>query len=781
MKSYLKFLSRNKLYTAIEAVGLAVSLAFAILIGTYVWQQYGIAYENPDYDRIYIVSDENMFGVGYLDKESIDASIPEVEVSARYGIEVNSTVTVNNETYTLDAAYLDKEFFDIFPYYNIIDGVKTDLDDPSNVFISRRFANTLPISEEDIIGLKIHNNAKQKVYTVAGILEDFDKTLFTYSDVFYNVEETGLEQYGFDTIGSVATFIKVAEGTDRNDLFEKIKPVFLRNYQDWVKPVMRSLDEVYFCPTAYLVNHTSASMLSLLLVVVLALLASAVFNYINLSFALIGKRSKEMATRRLIGANKSDIFIKSILESVAFTLVCLVFAIALAKAFEPVLNNLIASPEDGSYRVGVSFDLSFGYLCIYFISAVALGIIVGLVPAVNISRFKPIDIIKGSFRRQDKMLFSKIFIVVQNILSVFLIAIALLMEVQLSHMVNRPMNATMDNLYYIISNGMDAKNGRVLIDRMKKLPEVNTVGIGVGYPGNIAMGFGVRLEDASTVVMVQTVLCDNTFFNLLKPEIVADYNYPLTESLWIGEQTAANLYASDSTAMRIAGKFNGLNGANVRHLGGIIKDIPTASASILDRNSNCAFVVQDSDFDFYPFGILINTYSESDEIREKIEAEYEAFAKEYGISPTRNISTFLSDSIREALAPAIRTIRLVELFMVLAVLLSLLGLVAMSTYFSEQKSKEIAVRKVFGGTIQTETLANVRSYMLLVLVACIIGVPVAVFAAGKYLEQFAYRITGYWWVFVVAVALSFLISLASVLWQTLRAARTNPATELKKE
>ncbi len=110
-----------------------------------------------------------------------------------------------------------------------------------------------------------------------------------------------------------------------------------------------------------------------------------------------------------------------------------------------------------------------------------------------------------------------------------------------------------------------------------------------------------------------------------------------------------------------------------------------------------------------------------------------------------------------------------------------IGLIAMSTYFSDQKSKEIAVRKVFGGTIGTETMNNVRSYMTMVLIACVIGTPIAVYVSGLYLEQFAYRIENTWWIFVLAIVLSFAISLISVLWQTLKAARTNPASELKKE
>ena len=122
-----------------------------------------------------------------------------------------------------------------------------------------------------------------------------------------------------------------------------------------------------------------------------------------------------------------------------------------------------------------------------------------------------------------------------------------------------------------------------------------------------------------------------------------------------------------------------------------------------------------------------------------------------------------------------------ELFAVLAVLISLLGLLAMSAYFADENTKQIAVRKVFGADVNGEIWRNVKIYMILTGIACMIGVPLAVWASRVYLERFAYRVEGYGWVFIVSVIISAAIAFGAVLWQTLKAARTNPAIELKKE
>ena len=142
---------------------------------------------------------------------------------------------------------------------------------------------------------------------------------------------------------------------------------------------------------------------------------------------------------------------------------------------------------------------------------------------------------------------------------------------------------------------------------------------------------------------------------------------------------------------------------------------------------------------------------------------------------------YVQDLNNLALQPVKMAMRLLELFMLLSVLISLLGLIAMSTYYSEQSTKSIAIRKVFGSNVQRELWRTVKDYMVLVGIAALIGIPLAVWFCGRYLDRFAYRIGHYGWIIAVAAVLAVLMAFLSVLWQTLRAARTNPAEALKKE
>ncbi len=781
MKSYIKFLSRNKLYTAIEAAGLALSLAFVILLGTYIWQQYRVINENPDSDRLYVFGTSNSPAFSTNEKLIFQAEpLPEIETMARYELNGRYPVRIDDELRFARAAMVDMEWFDIFPYYEIPEGAAQMLNDPNNVLVSQSFANTLG-GPDEVIGKRITALSDEKEFVVAGIIQDFRNTLFQNSDILMNGHAIWPEEIMYFQLGYVYNFVKFVEGADIEGAEEKmtdaVKAVDPNLFTDAeFVPKLYSIEEAFFVPYSDLTN-ANETMLRVLVIIATALLISAVFNYVNLSFALVTKRAKEMATRRLVGAGRADILWKCILESVAFTVACFAAAVLLAIAFEPVLNSLLVGNDANSF-VPIHIQLSFGYIAACLMSAVALGIIVGIIPAVSASAFSPVDVVKGAFRARSKMIFSKCFIVIQNVLAVILISMGILMEVQLSHMVNRPMNADTENLFYLESEFLESPMmAQPLYDALMENPDVRRVGFGDGFPGYVRLRKAYLSVEKSNGERVRpnVMVCDSTYFNMLNLNILEDMHAPLVGSLWLSGKSAAALQWDDNAAASIFGSR--WNHYGIDHLGGIYKDVP----AFLDQISNT--VIEVSPWDkMSGCSLIIETVSESNEVRSSILKTYEEFSKEcVGTVLMSEMSGFMSDLHMKMMAQNVRFTRLVEIFMVLAVLLSLMGLIAMSTYFSEQKSKEIAVRKVFGGTIGTETFANVRSYMIMVLIACVIGVPVAVWLSGIYLERFAYRIEGYWWIFLLAVLLSFAISLLSVLWQTLKAARTNPADELKKE
>ena len=773
MKSYLKFLSRNKLYTAIEAVGLAVSLAFVIIIGSYAWQQWAVTRENPDRKSIYTFNLPDWPGLTFGFAEKLADAVPEVVQTARYCPDILTYVHVDNSDIEARVIAVDPSFFKLFPYYGFVEGSPESLATKEDVLLSESFARAHHFKVGDVL------HTRDWDFRVAGIVEDFRQTLFPSVDIIAHPDSRLNAQaweVPFDRYGSTITFARVAPETDRAMLQAKAEALCKEIYPgmfgtSFLETLsVERLDEIFFKeydgnPQAY--RHGDISTLRILLLVGLLLLLSAVFNYINLSFALAGKRAKEMATRRLLGEEKRSIVLRQIVESILFTALCFGIGLLLAYAFVPSFNRLINDPD-----VPVSILMRPGYVIAYLALIVLTGAISGILPALLSSRYSPIDVVRGTFRRQAKMTFSKVFIVLQSALSVFLLAMALVMEAQYRLSMNRPLHANIEDVYYLRVQSRSDQGP--LADVLAALPCVKRIGFSQGAPGARTGGQFSLTRDGSEI-MYRTFKMDSTAFDIFHFEKLKDFEAPKFNAVWFGEAAFAATGFDDAfhdISQTLSQRTRGCE-----YVAGVIKDFPVNLSNAGTEDYLFVSVMKREDLMWG--GWVIETVGDRAEARKAIRQVYEDWSRTNIASVADN--GFLTENYREALRPARNNMRLLELFMLLSVLISLLGLLAMSTYFAGERSKDIAVRKVFGSTVYGELWHCVREYMILVGIACIIGIPIAVWAAQKYLESYIYRLENYGWIFVLAVVLTFAMAFGSVLWQTLKAARTNPVTELKKE
>ena len=792
MSSYIKFLSRNKLYTIIEAIGLIVSIAFVILIGNYVYQQYSVAYGNPDGNRIYAVGNQDYMSLSWWDKAVFEDKLPEAETVARIsGSDYDGYITFGDEQpVSAVITEADPEIFELFPSLTLLEGSVDEYHLKGHCLISESLANRA--FNGDAIGKPIRiTYFDDKIESmVCGIFKDAPNSMMPNSDVLLNPKFNTLpNQKPFSSIGQYMTLIKVQEGTDREQLAKKVEAVGLPNYSDGFVSAMPiyTLPEVFFNDNQWMFKGGKKPVMQTLTVVVLLLLVSAIFNYINLNMALSGKRAKEMATRRLHGATKGRIVLKYILESVSFTAVCFVLAFLLACALFPMMNGLLKNVGGGDMSIDASlgqfvlirFDWTVGVVAVYLAAIVLVGVLSGIAPAAIASRFEPIDVVRGTYRLQTKRVFSKIFIVFQNTVTIALIAMAILMEVQMRHMMNRPTNMRSEGLYSLQCWVKDYSDIAPLIDRLEKIPNVNAVGYGRGFAGQMNMGTTVTTPEGERVNM-QLILCDETYFNMLDLQVVEDFGLR-TNSVWMSRTLAEKIALSDSTAHYYTRNMH-INGSNPETVGGVYEDIPTRSAASSEPNQFSAVIIARAEDLIWGNGVMIDVSGDYKETEKAIMQAYADYSEEKNgtyVEPAQN--GYVKDLNNLLLQPAKMAMRLLELFMLLSVLISLLGLVAMSTYYSEQSTKSIAVRKVFGSNVQRELWRTVMDYMVLVGIAALIGIPLAVWFCGRYLDRFAYRIEHYGWIIAVAAILGMLMAFLSVLWQTLKAARTNPAEALKKE
>ena len=765
MKSYLKFLSRNKLYTAIEAVGLAVSLAFVIIIGSYVWQQYAVTWENPDRERVYVPGTPGFPALTYGFPDAI-GDIPEIEsVSRMCNVVVHPVI--RGENTEAESVGVEPEFFEICPQFRFMEGSADVLSVPNNAILSASFArkHNLSVGEAfDITGSS---------YVVGAILEDLKGTVIKPYDIFLNAAVYKDEWQPFDNYGSTVTLIKVRPETDRKELYDKLESVCKDAYssiygQSFFEHLELSrYDELFFKETEGFFRHGDKATLRILMLVGLLLLLSAILNYINLSVALTGKRAKEMAVRQLSGASRTGIIWKYLAESIAFTAVCFAAGLLLAEAFCPAMNALLNNPD-----IPIKIIWSLGYVFAYIVIILLVGVLCGIFPAMMSGRYNPVDVMKGGYRRRSKMVFSKVFIVLQNALAVILIALAITMEAQMHKTQERPMNCNIENIFFL--KDFSGEDNAPLKDALEALPCVRRIGRSSGVPGSINMGQYSTTRDGQDI-LYKLIRMDSTAFSMFGFEILEDFHAPQFNSVWFSDKSFAAT-GFDSDYHDISGTLSRRT-KGCEQVAGVFKSFPTNNANIGEEDYAIVSLMRSEDIPFA--GWVIETTPDRKAAKAQIMEAYDNSIK--GKQIYGSLAFWVDENIAEAWKPARNNMRLVEIFMLLSIIIALLGLVAMSTYYADEKSRDIAVRKVFGGTVDTEAQRTIREYMVLVGIACVIGIPIAVYAAHEYLKDFIYRLEGYWWIFVVAVLLTGLIAFVSVIWQVLKAAKTNPAIELKKE
>ena len=768
MRSYLKFLSRNKLYAAIEAAGLVVSLSCIVMIVCYVWQQYAITRESPDFDRIFAVS----MGGEYLSANPgvmamLESKVPDVEAATRVnGYAAPVQFDGNKLPGNPDCIRTDPAFFDFMPV-TFLSGSPQVLEDCSQVVLGEAFARKIS-PDADPVGKRII--ISKDTCIIGGILRVPERSLMKEQDIYRFEKDSDARTSDSEFIIPVdMVLVKLRKGADTEGCKALIDTLITREFgradTQALYPYEKviPLRELYYSPrnTQNVTHRGDPTLVYVLIAIGLLLLVSALFNYINLSVALSGGRAREMAIRTALGESRGEIARRYILESLSFVAVCFILALGLAKWLEPVFNRYVAGD------IGLQVSFSGGYLAAYALLVLLVGVVSGLIPALMSSRYDPVSILKGEQRRHTKSLFSKIFIIVQNVLSVALISLALVMELQYAHLLKMPLGAKVDDLYYISS-------GTVGDDELARKPYVERMGFTNGYPGRTGMRLSSQLNGQKMEIGI--ISCDTTAFEMYGFEIVRDYGTSRMGSLWFTE-SAARAYGLDEENPVVPDIFKFFSSAS--EVGGIIRDFAIMGPSEVAGNQ---------------VGVISMGAASGQSTRllelNRLDAEVRADLKEIARQESLRLTgdeTYadrygpIPELIERRMDDTRNFIRLIELFMLIATLISLLGLVAMSAYYTRLQTRDIAVRKVFGASVASETLRSVKEYLILVAIAILIGIPVAVYFAGRYLERFWYRIEGYGWIFAIAALIALIISLLSVLWQTRRAARTNPATELKKE
>ena len=776
MKSFWNFLKKNRLYGAVNLVGLTVSMAFVLLLAVYVRRQLSTDSFQENADRIYVIANENNVSMAYWLDKYLKNSFPEIEKgccvaqmsdAARY--------VIAGETVYGSTMAADSTFFDIFSY-DLVAGNKSDWSVSwDRCMVSRAFANA-HFGEKDpidqVLTFEEVNDGEPAQLTVCGVYEDFGNSILKAPDVLVRGEmmpktNSSHNEYMSNAAAGVCFVMTHPEAdfkAKHDDLLAWLEENFwvYKSNHDQVRII--PLRDVYFLENGnYDWNGTvqfgNRAFVDLLLAMCLLLLAFAVLNYINMTTALTGFRAKEMATRRLVGADKRGIFLKVIIESTVLCGISMALAVLLAEALSPSVSRML------EYPVSVFKAITPGNVLLVLAFVVVLGVLAGIVPALLIQRAQPIEIVRGTLRLKTKTVYSKVIIIVQNVVTVVMLVCAFTMWLQIRHMVSADLGYNTKDVLVVGNQFGQSAALRPLVDRLKAESCVEEVGQGNGIPLGGTNNLTMEVSDGNWVSF-QQIQGDDAYFRILGLKVKQDNHQ---RAWWLNEY-AFNQIGIDESTMEFMTPNDG-----TRPIGGVYYDFKIRP---LESAQSAAMIYNwgESPDENYPWTLLVKTVGDKGEARKRVEAVVAE------VFPDRMFDgEYIEEKIEEGFKDERRVLDIVFIFTLLSILVSALGLFAMSSYYMQQEIRSVSVKKVFGADYSGVLKELILSFMKMVGIAFVLGIPVAWFIMHRWLSHYGHRIDLYWWIFAAAGLIAALIAAVSVLYQSIHTARTNPAEALKKE
>ena len=774
MKSFWNFLKKNKLYGAINLVGLTVSMAFVLLLAAYVQRQLSTDSFQKNADRIYVIANEDNVTMGYWLDKHLKNNFPEIEKGCCVAnIASAAAFNINGERVYGSTMAADSTFFEMFSY-DLLEGNKADWRvSQDRCMVSREFANA-HFGDKDPLGQIISFNYEGSFQlTVCGVYEDFGNSILKAPDVLIRGDimpkiNSSHDEFMSNAGGGIC-FVMAYPGADlqgrHDDILDWCEENFWVYKSQYDKVRIIPLRDMYFLNEGIrygsdTIQFGNRSFVNLLLAMCILLLAFAVLNYINMTTALTGFRAKEMATRRLVGADKRSIFFKVISESTLICGISMLLAILLAEALAPTASRIL------EYQVSVFKAVTPVNILLVLGFILVLGILAGIVPALLIQKAQPIEIVRGTLRLKTKTVYSKVIIVVQNVVAVVMLVSALTIGLQIRHMVSADLGYNTKDILVVDNAFGQTGQIRPLLDKWREEPCVEEVGQGDGIPLGGTNNWTMEMPDGHWVSF-QQIQGDDKYFDILGLKVKQDNHQP--NKWWLNEYAFKQI-GIEETATEFQTAQNG-----TRSIGGIYYDFKIRP---LEQDQSAAMIYNrgENPDDDYPWILLVKTTGDQAAAKKQVEAA----CKE--VFPDRLFEAqYIEEMIEDGFADESRVLNIVLIFTLLSILVSALGLFAMSSYYMQQEIRSVSVKKVFGADYSGVLKELVLSFMKMVGIAFVIGVPIAWFIMSRWLSGYGHRINLFWWIFLAAGAVVALIAIASVLYQSIKTARTNPAEALKKE
>ncbi|MAN25941.1 MULTISPECIES: ABC transporter permease [Mesonia] len=778
IKIAFRNLWKNKGYSSLNIIGLAIGITCASLIFLWVENEFNYNSSIPEKDLVYYVPTNQMYegewGTFYSSPGPLAADlkeeIPEVVKAGRLWTS-NFLFNVGDNTIKSSGEYADYDMIDIFGL-SFIEGTKeTAFNNPNSIIITQETAANLFGKNTQVLGKNVLVNNSEN-FIVTGVIKDLpDNTSFSFNwlvpfDNFIN-DNPWAKGYGNNFAD---TFVKLAPGVDVVSVDEKVRKIlpskkeendteaFLHSSQDWhLRSEFKNGK----------VDGGEIKFVQLFIIIAIIILVIACINFMNLATARSEKRANEVGVRKALGSEKKTLTYQFIIEAVITAALSSFISILLIILMLPKFNMLV----EKQLTLGLNQPLHL----LFFISITLLcGVFAGLYPAFYLSSFKPVEVLKGIRTKKSSAIFiRKGLVITQFSVSIIFIISTIIVYQQIEHVKNRELGFEKENLIEIPVNGNMISSfppiqQDLISSGMFSHVALNSSKIfSAGYNGSgLNWQGGINTED----ILIRFRWITSDFLNTAGMEIVEGRNF------------SKNL-AKDSTNILVTQSFARLMG----------DDSPIGKVVHREQAYTVVGVVKDYLYgDMYGASKPLIFFSGKEDarflyVKKKAGVSNEsALAKLERVVNTYNPAfpfeyTFVEDSFDSRFRSETLIGDLTKVFALLAIFISCLGLFGLAAYTAEQRKKEIGIRKVLGASVDNLAKLLSSEFLKLVIISCIIAFPIAWFVMEQWLQDYAYRIEIHWWVFIAAGIAAICIAIITVSTQAIKAAIANPIKSLRAE
>lgn len=809
IKNYLKVavrnLWKNKTFSLINIIGLATGLCCFLLISIYVLDELNYDRYNKNVDRIFRISSYVKFGgdeqrisqTSDMMGAALKKDYPEVEEYTRvFNNDGSKLIKKGNEFITeANVAHVDSTFFNVFTLPAIAGDAKTALYEPNTVVITESTARKY-FETTDAVGKTIETNDKGvTIYKVTAVIKDIPKNSHFHFDFLFSMKNVDYK-WGQFTSHNFHTYLLLKPGTDYKNFEKKFDQYTDKYVLPEAKQFMQisSMDE--FKKAGNLLEYSLMPLTKLHLysdfayefspsgniryvyifsAVALLILLIACINFTNLTTARSANRAKEVGIRKVLGTERQNLISQFLTESTLMALMSLAISVVLAYIFLPLFNEIAAK----SMHIGVLFSPMI--LPVLIVLPFIVGLVAGSYPAFYLSAFKPIQVLKGKLQQGSKHGgLRSVLVVFQFATSIFLIIGTITIFRQLNFIQSKNLGFNKEQVLVIDDTYVLKKNCENFKNEVLQLPGV----ISGTMSGFLPVTQSSRNDntyskeavmDSKNALSMQTWSIDYDYLKTMGIELKKGRNFSKdfgTDStgVIINESVEKLLGYNDPVGKNIYSIDDGSGKSAIYTIVGVVKNFNFES--LHETVGPLMFMLRRSTG-------LISFKIKPDHVAsliKSVEAKWKTFAPDIPFS-----YRFMDDSFARMYTAEQRIGKIALIFSVLAILIACLGLFGLATFIAEQRTKEIGIRKVLGASINGVVKLLSRDFLKLVLIAFVLAAPLAWWIMNSWLQDFAYRITLSWWIFLLAMATALFIALATVSYQAIKAAIANPVKNLRTE